>query len=1140
MNNTITHITKKWFRRVLLTSCCLLFIFFNVLAQSGNFKVYKQDEGLNEFIYTIAQDSQGYLWVGTGNGIFRFDGKVFKNYLNPKTSKNSFVTSSITDKNQQLWVGHYNGKVSKYLIDEDKFVELEMLKPYQSNINQLVQGKGNYIWIVSQSNGIARINDDGSQAFYVTEEPMIIYTMAEINDDEILLGTSEGLFLCELKEGKIITTFHHPYFKESKINDIQPNKFGEGYLICTEEDGLFFYKSSQLVEQLSITEGLPSKNIKTICQKSPTELWVATADKGLALLDPTMSKENKVQRLFNKSTGTKDNYITAIFLDQEENIWIGSYGWGLWEYRGEFFTFYNDNQFIRVFSTCQSSPNNYWLGTESGIIQLNIARNVEHYIYLGNRHPLAEMKVNTLFTDKQGMLWVGTDGDGAYLINPEKPHKVEHLNKRQDFDGKKIKSISIDPNGNIWLSTTLRGVFKYVVGEDRFYNYSTRSPLRTNNSQHFPDNIQNVLADSKGRVWVIAPGFGVGYFKEGDLQLLRDESITNMEFYCIAEDSNGDIWIGTEGFGAFRYDGRQFQQLTTSEGLLSNYVRSIGCDTLGNVWFGSSNGIAKYDLKNNILRTFGKSEGLEDLEIQPSSFYKDKQENIWFGTNQGALRYDPAKDNYNELPPNTIITSFLMNDKKVPISEAMSFSYKRYKLRFEFAGISLKEPERIEYEYFLEGFDDEWRKSKERFATYPKIDDGDYVFKVRAANSDGLWNEEPLEISFTIKKPIWEEVWFYVLVILIVGGAIYAYNHARLLRYRKANQLLEEKVDQRTQELQQQTNKLAKANAQLDEKNHEIEAAYQKLVSLEEFKDKMTGMIVHDMKNPLNSIIALSRESNPAVEQSGKQMLQMVMNILDIQKFEDTQVQLNLGEYQLVEVIDEAVEQVTFLVKQKGQSISNEISPSYRGNFDYNIILRVLVNLLTNAIKYSPPSGKIRIHAQVVQPSEKEFLEISVTDSGEGIPAEHVPYVFDKFYQAKAKSSGSVRSTGLGLTFCKMVIEAHGGEIGVESVMKEGSTFHFSVPRISDADVESTKNHQPTSVEEEKLILSDDSKAYLTEISAKFASLDIYETSKNLSILNSVEANGNSEIANWKEEMENAIFSFNDDKYQILLQLPLT
>ena len=201
-----------------------------------------------------------------------------------------------------------------------------------------------------------------------------------------------------------------------------------------------------------------------------------------------------------------------------------------------------------------------------------------------------------------------------------------------------------------------------------------------------------------------------------------------------------------------------------------------------------------------------------------------------------------------------------------------------------------------------------------------------------------------------------------------------------------------------------------------------------KLVSLEEFKDKMTGMIVHDMKNPLNSIIALSQERVPAVEQAGKQMLQMVMNILDIQKFEDTEVQLDLGEFIVCDIVDEAIDQVAFLAKQKGQTIDNKVNDVWKASFDWNIISRVLVNLLTNAIKYSPPSGKIAISAIDIEYKSTEFIELQVTDSGEGIPEEHLPHVFDKFYQAKAKSSGSAGSTGLGLTFCKMVVEAHGGQ----------------------------------------------------------------------------------------------------------------
>ncbi len=686
--------------------------------------------------------------------------------------------------------------------------------------------------------------------------------------------------------------------------------------------------------------------------------------------------------------------------------------------------------------------NTYFLGLEEGILEFSIESDQGAYEEFDKKNPLNNFKINASLTDNEGNIWIGTEGDGAFL-KKKGENRWLYLNDREDFNGNKIKSIALAQNNEVWLSTTLRGVYRYLPKSDEFKNYSTRTPLAENpQKQSFPDNVQSILPDSKGRVWLIMPGSGISFLENGTLHLLKDERIKNVEFTCLTEDSEGLIWFGSSGFGAFSYDGRSFQNFTTNEGLLSNYIKTAGVDSAKNIWFGSSNGLTKYDTESKLFRVFGENEGLIDVEISPNSYFLDRQGNSWFGTNKGALQYDASKDNYNEKPPKTYITHFRMNDKEVQVSEDMAFPYKVYKLEFNFIGLSLKDPEKVTYEYKLEGFDDEWRETNERSIVYPKIENGTYRFLLRSANSDGLWTEKPVEVNFEIGKPIWKEPVFYIVLILLLGAGIYAYNRDRTLKLRKSNLILEEKVKERTIQIEKQKSSLVEVNSQLDKQNHELESAYQKLVSLEEFKDQMTGMIVHDMKNPLNSIISLSKD-NKSVEQSGKQMLHMVMNILDVQKFEDTTVQINTSPNSLLEVAESAYDQINFLLAQKGQTLEFHIDSKYRADFDWEIIQRVLVNLLTNAIKYTPSGKSIFINAFPNPENEKNTLRIEVKDEGEGIPAENIKHIFDKFYQAEVKSSGSVRSTGLGLTFCKMVVEAHGGEIGAESELGNGSTLLF-------------------------------------------------------------------------------------------------
>jgi len=368
-----------------------------------------------------------------------------------------------------------------------------------------------------------------------------------------------------------------------------------------------------------------------------------------------------------------------------------------------------------------------------------------------------------------------------------------------------------------------------------------------------------------------------------------------------------------------------------------------------------------------------------------------------------------------------------------------------------------------------------------------------------------------------------------------------------------------------------------RANRELGAKNKALDEAYTQLKELEQFKESMTGMIVHDLKNPLNSIISFSGKETTdkseleQINQAGKQMLNMTMNILDVQKFEDAEVKLELASHAVNSVMEDAISQVSVLVKQKGLKIETDVNAALQGEMDAEIISRVLVNLLTNAVKYTPAGGEIIIEAAPLQlppvggetlrqgvqePPVEGFLQISVSDTGKGIPADKLNAIFEKFTQVEAKKSGQARSTGIGLTFCKMVVEAHGGEIWAESEEGKGTTFYFTLPRGKDVETgEETGNiatlHAPSlhadSADEEsvvnttdsaaEIILTEEEKVILQPLIEKFKQIDIYDTGKNTELLGGKILIDHENLKKWKEEMETAVFNFDEEQYKRLLNI---
>jgi signal transduction histidine kinase len=455
--------------------------------------------------------------------------------------------------------------------------------------------------------------------------------------------------------------------------------------------------------------------------------------------------------------------------------------------------------------------------------------------------------------------------------------------------------------------------------------------------------------------------------------------------------------------------------------------------------------------------------------------------------------------------------------------------YSLNSVTFHFAALFFEDADYTDYQYMLEGFDKAWSKwSNDTKAIYTNLPNGHYTFKVRARNAY-ITKSNVATYTFIISPPWYKTIWAYLFYVALVGYLFYISVKYYTARLRNQKEKLEKTVIERTAEISRRSAELASAN--------------EKLLELNTFKQGVTSMIVHDLKNPINAVINAS-ETDPALQLKGiklrgKQMLNMVLNILDIYKYEEAEIQPDKTENSLTNIILEAVKNIRFLADEKNITIVCPAADVLRVNVDYEMILRAVENILTNAVKFSYNNSQIRISAESFDngPLDEPFVKISVTDTGIGIPADKKHLVFEKFGQVKARNSGSVKSTGLGLTYCKMVIEAHHGIIDVDSIPGEGSVFWFTLPLVT---LKSTQNltDQHELVFERKINqLSKQNYQQIKQVVNKLRNTEIYKISEISRIFGEISYTVNDEIDTWRSDVMKAVDSGNESLYRKLLEV---
>ena len=1042
-------VIKRHFKKLITTTLVGITVLTPInklsYAQSKNliFNNINIEQGISQStIEDIFQDSEGYIWLGTNDGLNRYNGYEFKIY-NYEEYQNSISHNGITDitedKYGNIWVNTVSG-VNK--------------------INKKTEKISNY----TEING--KIKEDSTTEIIVTK------------DNNILVGTYEGLNIYNAKEDRFdIILEQKDGILSSCIYSIDEDINGNIWI--GTELGL-----NKLSKDFKVLETYTSESeiYNIFCDDENGFVWAGSDSSGLLKID---TKTKEVKQYINNIEDLNSlpaNQVGAIIRDSKGNLWVGTTN-GLARYNEKNDSFdvyknkvYDKNSLVYndVRSIIEDREGVLWVGTYSGISIFDTESSIKYYnAGLDDGYLLSENMVHGIYEDDEGYLWVGSRIKGVNIIDRENnTSKSINMENNNVIQSNSINDITVYKDF-IFVATDA-GVLKINKKENTIQNYNLEDGL-------IGENVKDIFVCDKNYLWIGSTNglnlldiendkiidmtdyvdegsyvryvyqgqdgsYYIGFLRDGGLGIIEPNSketkyyknipndktsISSNRVRYINEDSKGNIWIGTS-YGLNKYDPKTkvFKRYTTSDGIANNTIYGVLVDDNDNIWVSTNKGISQIDTKNNTVNNLSVTDGLQGNEFNGNAAFKSKSGELFFGGINGLNAFYPEDVNSINNKSKVIFDGFKVNDKDYLDINGLKFDNNTENIKIKFFTPVYSSNKNISYEYELIGSNSSKATTKENYVIYNDLLPGKYTFKVRAVDSRGdISDSETME--FSIKYPFWMSpiACFIYLVIAI----LFIINNKYKLKY------LDRLVKSRTKELEEQMIK-----------NEEL---YNNNIKIEENKNKYLVNLSHELRTPLNVIsstnqllLELSKKDNiksdklayyiDISERNCNRLLNLVNNILDNTKLQSKMYTLNLKEVDIIYLVEETSLTLTDYIKSK--SIELIIDPEVEEKVilcdDYEIE-RCIVNLVSNAAKFTPEGGNITITIKDLD----DKVMISVLDTGVGIEEKYHKTIFDRFNQVDNDESKG--GSGLGLSITSKIVELHKGEIYVESKVGEGSNF---------------------------------------------------------------------------------------------------
>jgi PAS domain S-box-containing protein len=846
---------------------------FFALAQKQNlrFEHLGIDQGLSQSnVICVLQDSRGFMWFGTRDGLNKYDGYKFTVYKNNADDKNSisnnYVQAVKEGKNGCLWIATRGGGLNRYDRQKNQFTSFKHDPKNKYSIssdivNAVWEDRQGIIWIGTEDGGL-NMFDPGKNQFITytcnkndnnSLSDLFVRDILEDSEQNLWIATNNGGLNLFNRKNNTFTRFQHDkndsksissnnlytLFEDSK-HRLWIGTNGSGLDMLNRESGEFYHYKHDAADANSL-----ANDYVHAINEDKNNLWIGTENGGLSILDPSGNVfTNYASDEFDNSS-LSNNSIYSICKDNKNNIWIGTFNAGLNIVNRDavkfshyqHIPFKNSLSNNKVLCIYEDSKDNIWIGTDGGGLNQFDPKTSSFTDYRhqpGNKNSICGDYVLSVREDYKNNLWIGTWADGITVFNRAE-NSFRHF-KNDPADKSSLScnnawAIFEDKDKNMWIGTHGGGLNLYDPGNDSFTNYqfdeSDPSSLSNN-------NVHAIFEDNEGYLWISTEGGGLNRFdknKKAFTRFIHDDnknSISNNVVGAIHEDGNGILWISTMA-GLNRLDRKTntFTVYTTKDGLPNNTIFGILEDNNNNLWISTNQGISRFNTGTKTFKNFGVADGLQSNEFKEEAFCKSRYGVMYFGGNNGINKFSPY--NIRDIPfePPLVITGFQVFNKEVAIADEnnrasplkkditetkeITLSYKSSVISFEFASLNYTSTEKKQYAYMLEGFDKTWNEvGTKRNATYTNLDPGKYIFKVKGMNNEGNWSAHVTSVQLTITPPFWQTWWFRTAAALFVLGCLFGFYRYRMSAVTRQKAKLEMQVKERTDEVVRQNVQMKK------------------------------------------------------------------------------------------------------------------------------------------------------------------------------------------------------------------------------------------------------------------------------------------------------------------------------------------